>query len=395
MSDFIDMMVEMLPVNSQLQKKDNPVHVVLDRSVGAYMDTFEIPYEQIFLTTATGGWLDAHGKDYGIPRRLNEDDEHYRQRIIYEKLDHLTPSLLSDVYNVRLFTYRRDFDIPSNTLVSDNPHIVQSNSFLGVSDEDTIRILDKKFILDNVVTWINEDGSIDYIFDSRGINILSEYSKVYTLSNLNNYFKNNDSFEKVKLNLPSAIICEYTFTNCLNLSDIDLILPNATDCYSMLFGCSDLINATLTLPKATNVAGLFVNCTRLENIKLNLQVASDCRALFVSCTNLISVDLNLPSATACESMFTHCQSINDIDLTLPNVSNAKEMFWDCPNLINVKLNLPKVSNYHNMFNYSENIETIDVTIPTNQVNGFKTMVEGATPRLTKLTSFKINGEEQL
>lgn len=153
MSDFVDMMVEMLPMHSELQKKDNPLRKVLDRTVGAYMDDFEIPYEQIFLTSATGGWLDAHGKDYGIPRKIDETDEHYRERIIYEKLDHLTPQLLKDMYNVQLFTYRNDFDVTENTLVSDNPYI-NNNGFLGLTDSDTADILDKKFIVDLGVTWI-------------------------------------------------------------------------------------------------------------------------------------------------------------------------------------------------------------------------------------------------
>ena len=117
------------------------------------MDDFEIPYEQIFLTSATGGWLDAHGKDYGIPRKIDETDEHYRERIIYEKLDHLTPQLLKDMYNVELFTYRNDFDVTDNTLVSDNPYI-NNGGFLGLVDSDTADILDKKFILDLGVTWI-------------------------------------------------------------------------------------------------------------------------------------------------------------------------------------------------------------------------------------------------
>ena len=153
MSDFVDMLVEMLPMHSELQKEDNPFRKVLDRTVGAYMDDFEIPYEQIFLTSATGGWLDAHGKDYGIPRKIDETDEHYRERIIYEKLDHLTPQLLKDMYNVELFTYRNDFDVTENTLVSDNPYI-NNGGFLGLTDSDTTDILDKKFILDLGVNWI-------------------------------------------------------------------------------------------------------------------------------------------------------------------------------------------------------------------------------------------------
>jgi hypothetical protein len=46
-----------------------------------------------------------------------------------------------------------------------------------------------------------------------------------------------------------------------------------------------------------------------------------------------------------------------------------------------------------MLRNAPNIETIDVTIPTNKVNGFKSYVTGL--NLQHLTSFIINGEEQL
>ena len=153
MSDSLDMLWDLLPMASVLQRKDNQLRIVLDRTVGEWLDNFSQPYEQLFLTSATGGWLDAHGKDYGVPRRIDEDDESYRQRIIYEKLDHLTPALLNNVYNVKLFSYRSDFDVTDNTLVSDNPYI-DNGGYLGLADLDTMDILDKKFILDSGVTWL-------------------------------------------------------------------------------------------------------------------------------------------------------------------------------------------------------------------------------------------------
>ena len=326
MSVSMDMIVEMLPLSSKLQQSDNPLRIVLDRTVGEWLDNFSQPFEQLFLMSATGSWLDAHGKDYGVPRRLDEDDEHYRQRIIYEKLDHLTPSLLGDVHNVKLFTYRGDFNVSDNTLVSDNPHIVMNDSFLGLSDEDTISILDKKFILDSVVTWINSDGELEYILDTRGKNILSNYSKIYTLNDVSNYCSNNVTIQQIKLELPNAINCYWLFKGCSDLSIVELNISN--------------------------------------------------------CTNTIG-------------MFAYCSSLSEIELDLPSVTDAQGMFAYCTGLKNVKLNLPNIVQYSNMFGGAGNIETIDVTIPTSQVDGFKTMVGSTSPRLTHLTSFKINGEEQL
>ena len=152
MSTFVDMLVEMLPLHSAIQREGNPLRRVLDKSVGEWMDGFEQPYDELFLSTASGSWLDAHGRDYGVPRKLDEDDESYRERIVYEKLDHLTVGLLYTVYGLDLFVFVEDFDPLENTLTSDNPHI--SNKYMSIADEDLQAILNGKFVLEGEVTWI-------------------------------------------------------------------------------------------------------------------------------------------------------------------------------------------------------------------------------------------------
>ena len=152
MSVFMEMLVELLPLGSALQKEDNALRKVLDRSVGEFMDSLELPFDELFLTSATGGWLDAHGKDYGVPRRLDEDDESYRERIVFEKLEYLTVGNLLSVYGLELFAFVSDFDATENTLTSDNPYL--SSRYMGVADETTRDILDKKFVLGAEVTWL-------------------------------------------------------------------------------------------------------------------------------------------------------------------------------------------------------------------------------------------------
>ena len=152
MSVFMDMLVEMLPVHSQLQKPDNPLRVVLDKSLGEYMDNTADIFDELFLSSASGGWLDAHGNDYGVSRRLDEDDDHYRERIIFEKLEYLTVKNLMEIYGLTLYVYVEDFDVTDNTLTSDN-HFM-SGRFMSFADSDLKSILDKKFILDGGVVWL-------------------------------------------------------------------------------------------------------------------------------------------------------------------------------------------------------------------------------------------------
>ena len=152
MSAFVDMLVDMLPVHSELQKKDNQLRSVLDKSIGAYMEQDEDLFSQLFVTSATGGWLDAHGRDYGVSRRLDEDDEDYRERIIFEKLEYLTAGNLQEIYGLSLYCYVSSFDATDNDLTSDNPYLC--SKYMSIADSDLQGILDKKFILGDSVTWL-------------------------------------------------------------------------------------------------------------------------------------------------------------------------------------------------------------------------------------------------
>ena len=154
MSTFMDMMVEMLPQHSALQDVDNPLRVVLDRSVGEFMDAVdsEAVFDGLFLQSASGGWLDAHGVDFGVVRRDGESDESYRERIIFEKLEYLTVHNLLNIYGLTLYVFVDDFDASENCLTSDNPYI--SSRYMSVASDELKNILDNKFVLDGEIEWL-------------------------------------------------------------------------------------------------------------------------------------------------------------------------------------------------------------------------------------------------
>lgn len=152
MSDFMDMMVDMLPINSNIQKPQNPFRKVLDGSVGEYMDGISNIFDELFLDTATGGWLDAHGRDYGVLRNAGESDESYRERIIFEKLEYLNAHNLQNIYGFVLYSYVEDYSPDENTLTSDNPY--NSNHYMAYASEELQGILERKFILGDGITWL-------------------------------------------------------------------------------------------------------------------------------------------------------------------------------------------------------------------------------------------------
>lgn len=158
MSVFMDMFCEMLPQHSALQDSDNQLRTVLDKSVGEFMDSVstEVVFDGLFLQTASGGWLDAHGVDFGVVRRDGESDESYRERIIFEKLEYLTVHNLLNIYGLTLYVFVDDFDASENCLTSDNPYI--SSRYMSVASDELKEILNKKFVLDGEITWLESDG---------------------------------------------------------------------------------------------------------------------------------------------------------------------------------------------------------------------------------------------
>lgn len=370
-STYGEGIINRLHPNSPLRQEGNPARTLIMKTIGAWLDNYDVTelYDNGFLETATGKWLDLYGQDLGVVRQLDESDEDYRTRLIYASIGNLSIDYLLNVFDLSLYSFREDFNVEDNTLVSDNPFL-NTGGYISVAEDDVISIMDRKLLLDGSISWVNSYGALGYILNTQGINILHHYSEIYELTNLYRYFVNNSNIKKVKLVLSNVINCGQMFFFCTNLVDVDLDLPNVTNCEFMFSSCLNLVNIKLSLPSATN-----------------------CNQMLNSCIRLVNVDLNLPQVTNCYRMFRACSQLVNVDLDLPNADNCERMFESCSRLVNVKLNLPKLSSYNRMFYESDKIKTIDVTIPTSIVNGFKSYVLGL--NLQHLTSFIINGEEQL
>ena len=154
MSEYGEEILDRLPENSSLKLKDNPARKVLDHTVGDWLDNFDDNFTNLFLTEAVGKFIDCHGKEYAVYRKINESDEDYKKRIIYEIMGHLTADYLIDIYNVELYVDIPNYNLNNNQLTSDNHYINGLNGFMADSDEITKSILNKKFVLGSGVRWL-------------------------------------------------------------------------------------------------------------------------------------------------------------------------------------------------------------------------------------------------
>ena len=112
MSDCIDTVISLMPSSSNFQGSD--VEQLLDKTIGTYFDSKEEDIEELIdassLSEADGFYLDyLYGRLYGLQRLVDEDDDDYRQRLIFHSKNKLTiPDLLE--LGCGVYAYVDDFD---------------------------------------------------------------------------------------------------------------------------------------------------------------------------------------------------------------------------------------------------------------------------------------------
>ena len=156
MSNYGEEILDRLPENSNLKISNNPARKVIDYTLGEWLDNFvdEDIFEELFLNESKGRYLDCHGREYGVYRKLNESDDDYKRRIIYQIMGHLTVDYLINIYGVDLYVNIPNYNPNSNVLTSDNYYIHGENGFMASADEITKSILNKKFVLGSGIRWL-------------------------------------------------------------------------------------------------------------------------------------------------------------------------------------------------------------------------------------------------
>lgn len=139
--------------NPNLQKPDNPGRIVLDGTIGEYLEHYDNHIMDMFLVRATGDYLDLHGKDYGIYRRENEDDDTYRNRILLEQSMLCTTTDFSKL-DVELWVYFDNVE-NKNQLTSRNEYLKDKHDpdYVFIASGSDKEYLENKFLLSDVL-WV-------------------------------------------------------------------------------------------------------------------------------------------------------------------------------------------------------------------------------------------------
>lgn len=156
MSEYGEEILDRLPENSSLKSPNNPGRKVFMNTIGEWLDNFSDNdnFENIFLNEAKGSYIDVHGREYGVYRKLDESDEDYKRRVIYQIMGHLTADYLINIYKLKLYVAIPDYTPNNNQLTSDNHYLKGEYGFMADTDETTKSILNKKFVLGSGIRWL-------------------------------------------------------------------------------------------------------------------------------------------------------------------------------------------------------------------------------------------------
>ena len=149
---FIEGIIQRLN-NPELKKSDNGGRIVLDGTIGEYLENYNNHFLDLFLKHATGKYLDLHGLEYNIIRKEDESDISYRNRIITEK------SIIQNIDNflnldTSLWVHFRGVT-DGDTLTSRNPYLKNkhNDNYVLICFSENKDYLTDKFILEDVL-WV-------------------------------------------------------------------------------------------------------------------------------------------------------------------------------------------------------------------------------------------------
>ncbi len=136
-----------LPALNTLNSTDTPLKGLLNDTIGAFFDNFNASIDEfnynLFIQNSTGFYLDLYGRDYNVPRLVDESDEHYRKRLITISSKHFTLNTLYDEYDLQLLTYNSSYN-KDTMLVSDNHFL--NNTYMVDCDDTTWNTIQRKYV---------------------------------------------------------------------------------------------------------------------------------------------------------------------------------------------------------------------------------------------------------
>ena len=164
--------------------------------------------------------------------------------------------------------------------------------------------------------------------------------------------------------------CEYMFSECSNISEIDLSnfdTSRVINMYSMFHKCSNLTSLNLSnfnTSKVTHMGYIFYGCLQLTSLNLSnfdTSKVTNMNSMFSDCLELISLNLSNFDTSSVEDMhylFYRCSQLTSLNLSnfdTSKVTDMDYMFGNCLKLEYINLKNFIENNYPSINNIFDNV----------------------------------------
>lgn len=139
--------------NEALHDENNEFTIVLDGTLGEYLENRDNHFLDFFIATAEGDYLDLHSNLFGLKRRENEDDDTFRQRILTDATLIERTSDFEKLY-CTLWVYK-DGVVNNNVLTSRNTYLkdLHDEDYVFIGTGTDSEYIQSKFLLEDIL-WI-------------------------------------------------------------------------------------------------------------------------------------------------------------------------------------------------------------------------------------------------
>lgn len=219
------------------------------------------------------------------------------------------------------------------------------------------------------LTWSLDDAGTLTI---SGIGPMTDYG----VSNKAPWYSAKDSILKIIIESGVTDIGEWTFTECINLTDVTI--PNSViDIGDTAFAsCEHLTD--LTIPNSVTRIGVqaFQKCTNLTNVTIPDTVTSIGNAAFLRCTSLTNVTIPNSVTNIGYDVFYGCTKLNNITIPDSVTSIGIQAFRECTGLISINIPNKVTSIGDNLFTDCTSLNSI--TIPDSVASIGSSVFRGCT-----------------
>lgn len=142
--------LEKLHRESGLRRKDNEIHKLYVELVGRWFDEWDNVSEvrNYMFRFASGRWLEFWGETFGIPRKTDEDDDSYRNRIIAKFNEEFNTPYIEST-GVKFYSYVDDI---YRQMTSTNTYL--THKYYAYASPSIKKYIENHFVCWGEIEWL-------------------------------------------------------------------------------------------------------------------------------------------------------------------------------------------------------------------------------------------------